>query len=150
MTKYENRIRRHIWISQNSFFIQHDNYTAQKVCTSNRIDNSLLEKSSQKVGVNYDATWWMLWNYFQLFFRMGLNGEKFPMGRNLEIKNHRIYMHNLYLYIFVRPCTWLPSYICPFWIPVDVNSLHRVRSHNSWNSPLVTNVARTWRGESVK
>ncbi len=32
----------------------------------------------------------------------------------------------------------------------DGNSLHRVRSYRSWNSPLVTNVARTWRGKSYR
>ncbi len=45
---------------------------------------------------------------------------------------------------------WTLTYraILGFFI-VDVNSLHRVGSYRSWNSPLVTNVARTWRGKSL-
>ncbi len=39
--------------------------------------------------------------------------------------------------------------ICPFWINLDEDSLHRGRSNRSWNSPFVTIVARTWRGESL-
>ena len=27
--------------------------------------------------LNYDATWWMFWNYFCNIFIMGLNGENF-------------------------------------------------------------------------
>ena len=38
--------------------------------------------------------------------------------------------------------------ICPFWINLDEDSLHRVCSNWSWNSPFVTVVARTWRVES--
>ncbi len=37
---------------------------------------------------------------------------------------------------------------CPFWIIVDVSSLHRVRSNRSWNSPFVTKGARTCHSES--
>ncbi len=36
--------------------------------------------------------------------------------------------------------------IYPFLIHFDENSLHRVCSNRSWNSPLVTIVTRTWRG----
>ncbi len=32
---------------------------------------------------------------------------------------------------------------------LQVNSLHRVRSYKYWNSPLVTNVARTWPSKSL-
>ncbi len=36
----------------------------------------------------------------------------------------------------------------PFWKHFDENSLHRVRSNRSGNSPFVTKVTRTWSGES--
>ncbi len=47
-------------------------------------------RNPKKVVVNYHATWWMFWNYFQLFFYNGAQWARFPMGRNLKIQNHRI------------------------------------------------------------
>ena len=43
-----------------------------------------------KVVEDYDATWWIFWNHFQHFFYNRPQWAKFPMGRNIKIKNHRI------------------------------------------------------------
>ncbi len=88
----------------------------------------------------------------RILAKVQVSGISIP---EMESPPHVLF-HNI-LGIIVGPTCWLQVrqkcwrlwQICPFWIIVDVNSMHRVRSYRSWHSPLVTNVARTWRGESI-
>ena len=42
--------------------------------------------------LNYDATWWVLWNYFWDFFIMGLNGQNFSEAKFSKSENIGFYM----------------------------------------------------------
>ncbi len=61
-----------------------------------------LEKA-QKMVLNYDANWWMFWNYFWDFFIMGPNRENFSEAEFSKYKN-----------IGFKMCVWgmfLPSLV---------------------------------------
>ncbi len=41
----------------------------------------------QKMVLNYDATWWMFWNYFWDFYIMEPNGKNFSEAEFTNSKN---------------------------------------------------------------